>query len=669
MANISIDTIPNIIDNITLQRVHSRTASVVDIIPTMVDTIGSSGVIDLTSSGSKWLSLVNITPKTSIINPLYFSGFPIRHPSRYYEPRLMSHGQFTRAISAPIGFIKTGDCTLTIADSNNDIRQQIGTKAIKQAQVDVFLGQEGQPTSSFIKLIGRKLIGVNQNQEGALDFVLRDYIWAKLEQQIPSLMTKANFPNLPEEFLSSFAPIIFGHVSARSVMNANKEIVEDTTVLDGAISPICIDPVERIYLAARHPCRSIEVWGRSSSNDPFEYVYSSLYDYYTYVIPSGHTVQLFKMDNDDFNELRINVEGAYISTPRNSFVGFYGLYDDYIEAIGMLYTDNITGETLKTAQRGWPGGSVFSDLEAIPDGYRISAINVWSGTYLDAIQLVYSKTGEADILGTKHGGPGGTKHVFTITEAEYVFKINCRYGQYIDHIIISTTLKSSPWYGGTGGSVPFETSIDDLEGVNFADAIYNLLISNLGIEETADKINTSSFDAVRNQVAALICAGAFTKQMSWGEGLTQLQLSSNIDIFCDKYDRLTAKYTDETATSVITLNDNQHLVKGSIKQTGLENSYNQLPYNYMEHYINNTWIEGSYDNVEDQASVDGEIIADEPLLMHFVRDATTALAVITKRAEYLSFDSYEIEGEIPLAVGLSLELGDLIDISHFGKFD
>jgi hypothetical protein len=268
--------------------------------------------------------------------------------------------------------------------------------------------------------------------------------------------------------------------------------------------------------------------------------------------------------------------------------------------------------------------------------------------------------------GTKHGGGGGTLHVFELAENEFITKVSGKYGDYIDSMTIETNLKISPTYGGSGGGPTFEFSLNTLTGFNFSDAIKSLLLE-MGIENSMDRINLASFEETRTRVDDLVCAGAFTSAITWGEALTQLQRSSNIDVFCDKNDRMTAKYTTDSDTPVLTIDDTLLLHKGTVRQSMAEKAFNQLPYRYSANYVTDKWTEGKYDNAEDQAAI-GSIESDEPVQLYFVRDATTAETVIAKRAEYLELDCYLIEGEIPLIPSLDLELGDLIEISHFGEF-
>ena len=200
---------------------------------------------------------------------------------------------------------------------------------------------------------------------------------------------------------------------------------------------------------------------------------------------------------------------------------------------------------------------------------------------------------------------------------------------------------------------------------NFADAILSVLVEMMGVEESLDRINYPSFDETRIRVADLVCSGSLEEQITYGELLTRLQRSSNIDIFSDKNDRVSVHYTIDDEDPTVDLDDILRLYKGTVRQALADPHFNRLPYKYNR--SGDTWTEAVYDNPADQAAMDGEIVEDEPLQMYFVADAATALTVIERRAQYLDLDSFRFEGEIPLIPVLEeLELADLVSITHFG---
>lgn len=645
---------------------ESFAGSVSETIPAVSDSVVAA--LLHTDQALRWIVLVEITPNTSLIDPLYLSSHPVRHPSRYYEPRIKSHGLFTRAISAPVGFIKTGDCRLVLSDSDNSLRQRISPKSIHGAEAVIYLGIEGESHTAFLRPFRRVVADVDQSQDGEIGITLRDMIWLSLNQQIPSLMNTDNFPNLPEASSSEFASIIYGHVSSRT--NMEGAYLRTAVPRGGALKCHLVDESTYTYIVARHPCKSVEVWKRPIGQEEFERVTSG-YSRVTQVLASGHEAEMLVFTQDQEGaEIQVNVDGIFEVNPENKFVGFRGRAGWFIDSISMLYVSNLTGETLQTEEVGGSGGVYYSDTD-IPDGAIISAIRVWAGDVIYALQLVYTLEGGGQLEGTKHGdaaGLGGTYYVYEFGEGEFILSISGKYGDYINRLAIHTNKRSpaTPRYGGTGGTTEYEIIINELTGVNFADTILNLLIEHLGIENSLERINYSSFAQTQTRVLGLICAGAFTEPITWGEALTQLQRSSNIDLFLDKDDRITAHYTSDDDEPVIDIDDLMRLYRGTVKQTTADPTYNRLPYSYASNYNTDKWHNGEWNNTGDQ-TVLGQVMIDEPLKMYFIRDLETALTVIEHRGGYLDLDAFTFEGEIPLIPVLNeLELAQLVSIEHFG---
>lgn len=370
--------------------------NIADRIQVIRDAI-SAGTINL-ETPVRWVAPVAITPRVSTIDPIYLAAHPVRHPDRFYEGRVKSYGTFTRSISAPVGFIRTGDAALTVLDPDNSVRQRMAPKTIRKAKAEVRLGPEGASLGAFLRPLIREVGTVGQPGDGELTIPLRDYLFDKLDE--------------------------------------------------------------------------------------------------------------------------------------------------------------------KTA-----------------------------GTWTP-------------------------------------------------------------------------------DSANFADAILSVLVEAMGIEESLDRINFASFDETRTRVADLICSGTLTESITYGELLTRLQRSSNIDIFADKNDRIAIHYTTDDEAPTVNLDDILRLYKGTVSQQLAEPTFNRLPYKYNRQVAEDgteTWTEGTpYDLLADQEAL-GEIVEDEPLQMYFVADAATALKVIERRAQYLDLDSFRFEAEIPLIPVLEqLELADLVAITHFG---
>lgn len=104
-----------------------------------------------------------------------------------------------------------------------------------------------------------------------------------------------------------------------------------------------------------------------------------------------------------------------------------------------------------TQQFGGTGGDPFSD--DLTQSCRIGTVNIRSGTYVDAIEVIYVKPGGGTYSGGQHGGSGGTAASFNLAANETIVRVDVRSGRYVDQLKFTTNLGNvyGP-YGGDGGS-------------------------------------------------------------------------------------------------------------------------------------------------------------------------------------------------------------------------
>jgi len=113
-------------------------------------------------------------------------------------------------------------------------------------------------------------------------------------------------------------------------------------------------------------------------------------------------------------------------------------------------------ETFLCGPSGGTGGNRF--LDDISVDLFIIAIQVWSGSYIDAIQLTFDDNSTTE----KHGGSGGSPWVTpAFLPGERVIELSGSYGDYIDSLTIRTTLQTFPALGGGGGGKEFRYHIPD----------------------------------------------------------------------------------------------------------------------------------------------------------------------------------------------------------------
>lgn len=83
---------------------------------------------------------------------------------------------------------------------------------------------------------------------------------------------------------------------------------------------------------------------------------------------------------------------------------------------------------------------------------RLAEVRVWSGQWIDAIQVVYvnKSTGQYK-YSAKCGGSGGTLKTLSLDADEYIRWIHGWYGNYIDSITMITNKNREITWGGSGG--------------------------------------------------------------------------------------------------------------------------------------------------------------------------------------------------------------------------
>ena len=111
-----------------------------------------------------------------------------------------------------------------------------------------------------------------------------------------------------------------------------------------------------------------------------------------------------------------------------------------------------------TATAGGTGGSAFRDGD-IPAGARVAEIHVYSGKAVDSVQMIYAFPDGRTLAGARHGGAGGRQNIFRLDADEYIVGLSGRYGDYLDSLQIQTNKRTTPAYGGSGGSRNYRVDV------------------------------------------------------------------------------------------------------------------------------------------------------------------------------------------------------------------
>ena len=86
-------------------------------------------------------------------------------------------------------------------------------------------------------------------------------------------------------------------------------------------------------------------------------------------------------------------------------------------------------------------------------------MRVRAGDRVDAVQVIYALSDGRTSAGPRHGGGGGRENTFTLDSDEYIIGISGRYGDVLDSLRIHTNKRTSPTFGGAGGSNDFRIDV------------------------------------------------------------------------------------------------------------------------------------------------------------------------------------------------------------------
>ncbi len=138
----------------------------------------------------------------------------------------------------------------------------------------------------------------------------------------------------------------------------------------------------------------------------------------------------------------------------NAFVRIIGFWAVFM---GM----NLSGfaqHPTPTTIAGGPEGIQFADTD-IPTGVRVLEVHIFSGDFVDAVQMLYTAPDGRVLAGPRYGGPGGQQNIFRLDSDEYIVGLSGRYGNYIDALQIRTNKRASSLFGGRGGNQRYNIDI------------------------------------------------------------------------------------------------------------------------------------------------------------------------------------------------------------------
>ncbi len=192
---------------------------------------------------------------------LFRAGKGIRHPTRFYVGKVKSFGNIIRSMPVPTGLPDVGDAVLSIIDTDGTLRQEADVVSMKNREVVMKIGTEGESEDIFqVAYTGK--IETATFDPGVAQLFLKDNTFQFFELKLADLLTRENFiadPLFAKNLIGRtegrfdereiFSPIVFGIVSSDNleVIGAMNAVRLDSTTFNLAQHPIPHDPI-RIFI-------------------------------------------------------------------------------------------------------------------------------------------------------------------------------------------------------------------------------------------------------------------------------------------------------------------------------------------------------------------------------------------------------------------------------------
>lgn len=189
---------------------------------------------------------------------LFRAGKGVRHPTRFYVGKVKSFGSIIRSMAVPAGIPHIGDAVLQIIDTDQLLRRAAASNSIKNREVVMKIGSEGESENIFqIAYTGK--ISFATFDPGVARINLKDNTFQFFEEKLPDLLTRDNFvadvlfaKNLIArtegrfDEREIFSPIVFGILdsSPLDIKGSLNAVRLDSTTFNLAQHPIPHSPIK-----------------------------------------------------------------------------------------------------------------------------------------------------------------------------------------------------------------------------------------------------------------------------------------------------------------------------------------------------------------------------------------------------------------------------------------
>lgn len=156
----------------------------------------------------RWVVVATIALDSGIE---YESDVRVKHPTRTYEARVLGWGAIDRSIPAPTGLPQVSDAKIRIADPDRKFRDLLSHQTPRRREVVLKLMQEGSSEAATDPIYVGEIMDA-EFVPGAVEIALRDKTFAWIDEPIPAMITKQNFPYIADSAEGGFLPIIVGNM-------------------------------------------------------------------------------------------------------------------------------------------------------------------------------------------------------------------------------------------------------------------------------------------------------------------------------------------------------------------------------------------------------------------------------------------------------------------------
>jgi hypothetical protein len=191
---------------------------------------------------------------------LNYSGKTISFRGIDYSRRIITEGSIDRSISLPSGPLRITDASLSLEDVDGEVKEILDaiTPLRRLASISPDLEFNADEVDSIVPIYTGEIIDFSAPKVGEVNIRVRDVCAVWLNQPIPHLITRANFPNLPDDINSAFASIVLGRVYSYDQAHIEKQ---------GALPCPLVDTTTNDYCVARHECYAVTAVYRKNHLD------------------------------------------------------------------------------------------------------------------------------------------------------------------------------------------------------------------------------------------------------------------------------------------------------------------------------------------------------------------------------------------------------------------